>query len=79
MPDKTENSFRAKLSVINLLRDPSRQGMSGEDLFVVSTSIALPSGSLHSPPHIVFYLVLQRKEFKVDPNRTLSPLKGSAL
>jgi hypothetical protein len=29
MPDKTQNSFRAKPTATNLLRDPSRQGMNG--------------------------------------------------
>jgi hypothetical protein len=32
MPDKTQNSFRAKATAINLLRDPSRQGMN--DVFL---------------------------------------------
>jgi hypothetical protein len=76
---KTKNSFRAKSTATNRLRDPSRQGKLSFFLSLHFYSIALPSGSLRRPLHMVHCLVLLRKEFKVDPKRPRRLLRGSAL
>jgi hypothetical protein len=37
----------------------------------ILTTCALPSGSLKRPPQMVYYLVLLRKEFKVNPENLI--------
>jgi len=71
--------FSRKTTPINLLRDPSRQGTIQDSGFNVSLVVALPSGSLERLTHMVYCLVLLRKEFKVAPNSNLRLLRGSVL
>ena len=56
---KTENSFLAKATAPNPMRDPSRQGMVPTLCLLFPCPYALPSGSLHRPSHTVHCLVLQ--------------------
>ena len=75
---KTENSFCAKSTATTSYAIQAGKAQFWSVKWIAKHVCALPSGSLHCPSHKVHCLVLQQKEFKVEPNNKLGLVIGSA-